>query len=487
MAKKIVTLYINDSSLRLLVTRGKRVKKWGVLPLEPGLIIGNMIIKQAEVADRVKQLFKSQKIRTKKVVVGVSGLHCLSRPLTLPELPKAMLAEAVTREAKRVLPVPPEQLYISWQIIPSPEGKIGVFLVAIPRQITDALFKTLAQAGLTPYLLDIKPLALVRMIKEPTAIIVDVQPDEFDIVIMADGIPQPVRTIPLPSGALSPKKKLMNIKEELSRTIEFYNSNNPEKPLTPDTPLFVSGEPADVPKLHEHLKNAFEYPVLPLPSPLKLPEAMGSTYYMVNTGLVLKVLSSGKEAGASLVNVNALPDIYLPEQFSLIRIAAIPGVVVIIGSLVLLLFIVQETSANIASALNNLDNTNLMLQQRQENKKELTENIAVLEKKITAAEVSRDNFTAAIDSLNKQGDVINGDLITTTDSLMGGISLTKINHINNTLTIRGEATGEMEVLSYARTLDASDRFSEIIIANIKKIKELDRVDFTLVLKMKGQL
>ena len=38
MAKKIVTLYIDDTSIRLLVTSGKRVKKWADVPLPPGMV-----------------------------------------------------------------------------------------------------------------------------------------------------------------------------------------------------------------------------------------------------------------------------------------------------------------------------------------------------------------------------------------------------------------------------------------------------------------
>ena len=191
MAKKTVTLYIDDTSIRMLLTQGTRIKKWADLPLEPGLVKNATVLKEAELAAKIKQLFQVRKIKTKKVNIGVSGLRCLSRPLILPQLPKVMLDEAVRREAKRVLPVPPEKLYLSWQSIPAPEGKSQVFLVAIPNQSADALFKMLRQAGLKPDLMDLKPLLLARAVKEKTAIILDVQPNEFDIVIMVNGIPSP--------------------------------------------------------------------------------------------------------------------------------------------------------------------------------------------------------------------------------------------------------------------------------------------------------
>ncbi len=93
MTKKIVTLYVNDTSLRLMVTDGNQIKEWAELPLEPGLVENTVVIKEAEFVDKVKQLFKLRKITTKKIVVAISGFHSLTRPITLPRLPKEMLNE----------------------------------------------------------------------------------------------------------------------------------------------------------------------------------------------------------------------------------------------------------------------------------------------------------------------------------------------------------------------------------------------------------
>ena len=263
MAKKIVTLYVDDTSIRLLVIQGKRIRKWADVPLEPGLVKSAVVIKEAEVASKIKQLLKAEKVKAKKVIVGVSGLHCLSRPITFPQLPRAMLAEAVTREAKRVLPVPVEQLYISWQTIPALEGKTQVYLIAIPRKTADAMVKTMHRARLKPYLMDLKPLALARVVKEATAIIVNIEPTELDIIIMADRVPHPIRTIPLPSKALSWQEKLPMIRDEIDRTIKFYNSNYKDKPIAQSTHMFISGELAGKPKAARSLSEGLGYSVLP--------------------------------------------------------------------------------------------------------------------------------------------------------------------------------------------------------------------------------
>jgi len=478
MAKKIVTLYIDDTSIRLLVTHGKRIRKWADLPLEPGLVKNAVVIEETEVAAAIKQLFEVHKIKGEKVNVGVSGLHCLSRLITLPQLPEAMLAEAVKREAKRVLPVPLEQVYISWQTIPTPEGKIQVFLVAVPCKIADALLKALHQAGLKPDFMDLKPLLLAKVVKEATAVIIDIQPTEFDIVIMAGRVPQPTHTVSFPSKALSWQEKLTMIRDDLDRTIKFYNSNNPEKPLVSSVPIFASIALADKPELFQSLSDKLGHPVLLLSSPLACPEGLDPNRYMVNIGLALKRLSLGKEAGLSVVNLNALPTAYRPEPISLTKVFTLTGAAVAIGLLVFLVMSIQSASADITSMRSQLGPTNQLLQQKLSQRQELMENIA-------EAQASLDNFTTVLDSLDQQNNGVNGSLEVTVNNLPSTISLSSISHTNSILTINGRSPSEKEVLSYLRKLDASDRFAEITITSMRKI-EGKGMDFTLVLRVGGR-
>ncbi len=479
MAKETVTLYIDDTSIRMLLTQGKRIKKWADLPLEPGLVKNATVLKEAEVAAKIRQLFQVRKVKAKKINIGVSGLRCLSRPLTLPQLPKVMLDEAVRREAKRVLPVPSEKLYLSWQSLPGPEGKSQVFLVAIPIQSTDSLFKMLHQAGLKADLMDLKPLLLARAVKEKTAIIVDVQPNEFDIVIMVNGIPQPIRTVSFPSETLSWQKKLPMIKNELNRTMEFYNANNPDEPLASDVPVFVSGELANQAELCQSLSDELEHPVSPILSPLEYPAGLDPNRYMANIGMVLKKLPSN-ETGLSVTALNVLPEVYQPEPISITRILVVPAAVIAIGFVLLLGMLIQNTSADIAKTHSQMDATNQLLQQKLAEKQEMADKIAGLEKKINQAKTSGGNFAAAVANLEKQSKEFNSDLAVTINSLPAKVSLTNVSHSSHTLTIKGRAPDEEEILSYLRELDSSGRFSDITISNIR-MGEDNSTDFTLVL------
>ena len=106
-----------------MVTHGRRISKLAEVPLDIDLENVSDEDKETELVNKIKHLFSANKISPNQFIFGMSGLHCLSRPAVLPILPATMQAEAMTREAKRLLPVPPEQLHISWQIVSSDESR----------------------------------------------------------------------------------------------------------------------------------------------------------------------------------------------------------------------------------------------------------------------------------------------------------------------------------------------------------------------------
>lgn len=484
MGREKVALYIDDTSLRLLVTQDRLVKEWATLPLESGIVKNNVVVNEAEVAARIRHLFKALKIGTKKIAVGISGLHCLSRPIILPQLPKEMLEEAVKREAKRLLPVPLEQLYLSWQNIAAPEGKIQVFLVAIPRNTIDALFKTLRLAGVRPYLLDLKPLLFTKMAKEATAVIVDVQDNEFDVVVMSEGIPQPVRTIPFAGEELSGPEKINMIVNDIERTISFFNSNNPGKSLAATVPIFVSGELVK-PKASKSLSADTGHPVIPLSSPLQHNEGFVPTQYMANIGLTLHKAATGKDYGPSTINMNALPLTYKSNGVSLAKILTIAGAAVVVGSLLSVSMLVRGASTDITSVRGQLAVTEQLLQQKTLKRQELSKDIVQLQKQVTDIQASLDKFAVATSSLQKQTTRLNQDLKMTLSALPQSITLKSIGHNGKLLTVSGRAQDEKAIMTYVNRLNADELFADITVTSITRNKD-NSTDFIMVGTHEGQ-
>lgn len=481
MAKKVVTLYINDTSLRLLVARGNRVKKWATLPLEPGLVRDGVVADEAKVVARIKELFKAQKVSPKKVITGMSGLNSLSQLITLPHLPEAMFSEAVMREAERVLPVPLDELYLSWQIIPAAGEETLVFLTALHRKTVDAMVKALRQAGVNPYLMDLAPLALTRVVDKATAMVADVRSFEVDIVIMVEGVPQVIRSLSLPSEAASPEDILSIIREELERTIKFYNSGNPEKPFESGLPIFVSGELVEAPEALQFLADELKHTVLPLPSPLESPKGFDSSQYMVNIGLALKELSPEKRASAVLVDLNILPEAYRTKALTLSGVFIPLGTVAAIIAIYFLGGLVQNAIADTANLQNQVVFTNRLLEIRLEKWQSLEDEVAELLNQVGGLEETSEAITAVLGNFSSQRKIVNGDLksVISDSNLPGNVDLGSIRHDGMVLNVSGISPSETEVLEYANALNDTDRFTRVTVTNI--VKTEGGVDFTLTL------
>ena len=436
------------------------MEKWASLPLEPGLVSQGLIVDEARVADEVKQLFKREKVSTEKVITAASGHNSLYRIITLPELPEAVLPEAVRREAKRVIPTPMEEVYFSYQRLPAERGEGRVFLASFPRNLTEPLVRTLRQAGIKPYIMDLAPLALCRIPNEPKAIIVNARLDHMDVIVIADRLPQVIRRLSLPSEAESLEENLPSIAEEFNRTVAFYNSSHMDNPLDSTVPVFVCGDLVEAPETWQSVVGQSGYSVSTLPLPVEPPEGFDPNEFMVNIGLALKELRSEKEeANFSLVNFNALPEAYLPERFSIVRVLVPIGIVVGIGLIILGLILIQGNRSEIDALRSQLTATESSVAQLQRETTTLSVQIGPIE--ATAGELD-----ARVVDMERERAQISTDL-SEIDRLAGEtITLSNVNHTGGSVTINGRAPDEDALFGYADDLRKSGIFSGIWITSI---------------------
>lgn len=433
MPKETVTVYIDDSAVRLLVAKGRSIQSWGDMPLERGLVKDGVILDQDAVAKKLQGLWQiagkrkryyltttsgervqiTEVVKPGKVIAGISGINCLHRLLTLPELPKDLLSEAVKREAARVFGVPLAELYLFWQVLPSLKGETVVYLVALPRDTVDNLISTLLKAGFKPYLMDLKPLAIARTITEPNAIVVDVQPCSLDIVIMINRIPQVVRSIPLPREA-SLEDRMPVIGEELSRAILFYDSSHKDKPIGADVPLLVSGELAEREDMWSLLLEERKRPVRVLPSPLEAPEDFPHSQYLTNIGLVLKeVPAAEKEAiPYSLVDFNALPEVYLPRRRPLSEIIYIAVSIIGIALIAWLAWSNITSSGRVGDLNSQLTGINLNIGAVNQNISKVNRDISELQSWISLVQEHHNILNQRIGELNNDMVTLEGMLAT---------------------------------------------------------------------------
>ncbi len=458
MAREQASLYIDDAAIYVLLSRGRQVIRWGSSPLESGLVVQGVIQDEDAVAAKVAELWRTVEIKTSKVIAGISGIGYLYRPISIPELPKEMLPEAITREASTTLGISIEEVYVSWQIISSVPGEITVYVAALPRNSMDALVSTLRRAGLDPYLADLKPLCLARTATETTAIMVDVQPGSFDVVILVDNMPEVVRSLPLPLEA-SLEENLDTITEELDRSVIFYNSAHMDKPLDFSVPVSVSGELAEREDIWERISGG-NRPVQVMPLPVAVPEGFPSAGYLTNIGLALKeVLATEKGAIAySLIDFNAVPEVYLPKPRKLADIAFVPTIVAGVALVAIFGFF----SASVYIHNNGLQAQMAAINEKMAAQQVRAEDIIALNQQVTSVEAVRDALVADLDAFEADRDKINGDLAEANSCLPGDVELGKMSLTKKagesttyTLVVEAYADNEDHILRYGEDLRAS--------------------------------
>jgi type IV pilus assembly protein PilM len=482
MARR-VSLYIEDTEIKLLVTNRNRVEKWASLMLDAGLVREGVILDENRVAESIKQLFKLQKVTYTNVAVGISGLNSAFRIISIPEVPQKLLPEAVSNEASRILPMPLSQVYYSYQPIPSAKGEMRLFLVAYPRNSTDALLSVIKKAGLKTHLMGLAPLALARCVNDKHAILLNAWRNFVDIIILSERIPLVIHSLSLPVEGISLQERLPVLTEELNRTITFYNSTYPDKPFDKSTEIYVSG---DIARENDSLQylSKLGYPVTVVKPALNYTDVFDPTQYMVNVGLALKGQGpGGANSQYSIININMLPQAYQPIVFSWMRVlmpvGAVVAIIVLAYSALALRSLRDDTSSS-TKQYNNLQTQIIKLSADNRQAQDA----------ITAKEAESNTLAAQADAVQNQIAVVqqnevffnntlngfkmdldNGDknMHEVVDVAPAGLNITDMAYQTDGIALNGVASSESLILTYARSLRSGGSFASVTVSSIEAL------------------
>jgi hypothetical protein len=469
--KMYVTLSISNRDIKVLSVKGKRIEKWGNLALADGLVRDGQILQPPDVSEAITTLLKSTGIPKERVIASLSGLSFTYRFLDLPRMKSTMLDEAVLRAARKEISVSLDELYITWQVLPGKGEEQSYFLLGVPKAPVDALEETLKDAGITPYLMDLQPLALARAANRRDAIIVSMEPDCFDIVFVTGGIPSVIHTISPRSEGATLEDNIKRLADELTKTEAFYQNRHPESPISPTTPLLLTGDLAMELPASGLLQAETEYAVEPLTPVLDCPPELPVAAYSANIGLSLKKATPGKKSAGEEgrfydININILSGKHRktpvkPRTLSLWILGAIIAVAVIA-----LFPLAQARSQAIKE--NNLQQSVLSNISHELN---LAKNIAAedAQTEATIQEIiaSREALEAANRNLLVTRGDFTRDLQVITGAMPPATDFTAMEISSQQATVYGETDNVFTVIDYAIALEATGVFPEV------RITELD--------------
>lgn len=162
------------------------------------------------VADAITQMWKSNNINERQVVLGISNQKVIVRLITMPQMKDDELKSAIEFQAQDHIPIPVEEAIIDYQVVgefsnEDKEQMIEVILVAAQKDMVTNQIQTLEKAKLKPYVVDLSSFALVRSLLEKQPIVpedkdfeqakqavglVDIGEDVTNIVIAENYVPR---------------------------------------------------------------------------------------------------------------------------------------------------------------------------------------------------------------------------------------------------------------------------------------------------------
>ena len=162
-------LDIGSSSIKILELKGnKKVEAVGVVVNPVGKSNVDLSAEQkSRLVETVKSLVKESGVKSRNVVLSIPESLVFSRILKLPIMSSPELASAIKWELDQVVPFPPNEIETSWVVIDKPKKKIGnekmkVFVVAVPKKVTESYVRFLSLTGLEPERIENEVLSLAR-------------------------------------------------------------------------------------------------------------------------------------------------------------------------------------------------------------------------------------------------------------------------------------------------------------------------------------
>lgn len=461
--KKVVSLNIEPSEARVLVTQGKRILYWGSVPLAKGLIRHGIIANQSKLSATLDAFFTDASLPRDNVVVSLTATRSISRIISLPKLKSKLLEEAIRYEAEREMPVPLDELYLSWESIRSNSSQNFYYVLGVPRDLIDMQVGVLRMANIEHSVFNLKPLALARAPRSSEALIIDMEPESFDIVVIVAGFPAVMRTIVNRSDAMTIQDRIQQLSEELNRTVQFHNSSNPQSALPSNAPAFLTGSLANDPEICRLTSEVVSNPIEQLTSPFDYPADLPFpvAQYAVNLGLAIDHMSPmtikvGGVNRSTTVNPNILPEEY---RSGLIRPVKMLYPIVAILLVFIMLFIVfmkLGTDMRINEIQADINDVNEEIVELGTETEPIKAEINKLkeEENRLIEETERLLSMPAITEVSKRLQVI-------LDEIGSGLELTSITESSRAVTVQGTATLNTSVALYVSALEESGLFTTV--------------------------
>jgi type IV pilus assembly protein PilM len=142
---------------------GRSLHKFGIANVPEGMIHEGRIADMEGLADIIRKLFQSEKIKEKNVALSTGGHSVVVKTISTSKVPDEQLHKNIRAEAEQYIPYDIDDVNIDYQILGDSEysaEQMNVLLVAVRQDLVDEYVALIQMAGLNPVIIDVDTFAL---------------------------------------------------------------------------------------------------------------------------------------------------------------------------------------------------------------------------------------------------------------------------------------------------------------------------------------
>lgn len=156
-------------------------------------------------ADMLKQLAEKSQVTTSKIVASLPNSVVFTSVIEMPQIPEDEMKSAIESEAKKYVPLPLEEVALSWVTIQEkpkvnldtnlgtinkPTNNTKILLTAVPTIVVENYLKVFELAGMSAEALEIEALAMIRSLvgdDSDTMIVIDIGAKNTSVNLIDNG------------------------------------------------------------------------------------------------------------------------------------------------------------------------------------------------------------------------------------------------------------------------------------------------------------
>jgi type IV pilus assembly protein PilM len=201
--------------------------KYGSAPVDIKVATSDAPEDQRRLGEVITNLLTQAGITTRNVVAGIPSNKTFATVVDLPDLPPQELASTIKYQAEQFIPMAIDEVKIDWAILGKSlrdPAKIEVLLASVANKFSEGRLDMIEGLGLNVVALEPDSLALVRSLvplgSKDAHMLVDFADFTTDIVIVLDGAPRLVRSIPVGMQTLV-KAAMQNLNIDNAQATQF--------------------------------------------------------------------------------------------------------------------------------------------------------------------------------------------------------------------------------------------------------------------------